>query len=190
MIAQNDAAEQLRPLAQPTLDAFVAAKRAYAAYHAAVKPWRDTYETQVAGLTDGVNYWAMFATEMVSELRRVGVPRDEGTHPLLHQWTLAGGVVVQLKSDTGNLPQMQMSIPGLVVPRTAGQRVLLTWDHTHEDRHDPAFVQMDGKREVWKIPVEALVSTPIPMRTPVVAPTLTSKKKQSGTGESSAASSS
>lgn len=189
MIDQNDAAEDLLPLAAPTLQAFVTANRRYAAYHEAIKPWRGTYAPQVAGLTDGVNYWAMFATEIVTTLRGVGIQRDAGTHPLLHQWTLPGGVVLQLKSDTGNLPHVQMPIPGLAVPRTGGPRVLLTWDHTHEDRHDPAFVHMSGKREVWRIPVEALVASPTPMPTTVAAPTLTSKRKQAS-GERADASSS
>jgi hypothetical protein len=158
------AAEALRPLGNPTMDAFTDARTAYTKYREATKEIRDRFARQVGAVVDGIDYWAMFATTLVEQYEKVpGVARTSG-HPLAHYWTL-GNITVQLKSDTGNLPLDQLTIPGVNKDGSNGlsEIVILTWDHDHSERYAPAFVQLEGKREAWRLPITALVAEPVEM---------------------------
>jgi hypothetical protein len=156
------AAEALRPLGNPTMDAFTDARTAYTKYREATKEIRDRFARQVGAVVDGIDYWAMFATALVEEYEKVpGVARTTG-HPLAHYWTL-GNITVQLKSDTGNLPLDQLTIPGVNKDgsNSLSEIVILTWDHDHSERYAPAFVQFEGKREAWRLPITALIAEPV-----------------------------
>jgi hypothetical protein len=158
------AAEALRPLGNPTMDAFTDARTAYTKYREATKKIRDRFARQVGAVVDGVDYWAMFATTLVERYEKVpGVVRTIG-HPLSHYWTL-GNITVQLKSDTGNLPLDQLTIPGVNKDgsNSLSEIVILTWDHDHSERYAPAFVQLEGKREAWRLPITALIAEPVEM---------------------------
>jgi hypothetical protein len=158
------AAEALRPLGNPTMDAFTDARTAYTEYREATKEIRDRFARQVGAVVDGIDYWAMFATALVEQYEKVpDVARTIG-HPLAHYWTL-GNITVQLKSDTGNLPLDQLTIPGVNEDgsNSLSEIVILTWDHDHSERYAPAFVQLEGKREAWRLPITALVAEPVEM---------------------------
>jgi hypothetical protein len=143
----------------------------------------------VSAVADGVFYWSHFATFVDERYRTIaGVARIESTHPLAHQWSVdSDAAIVQLKSDTGNLPLDQLVIPGMREVRgIATEHIVLTWDHDHDDRYDPSFVQLDGKREAWRIPVASLIEagpSQIALETP--KPQISSRRHpdaQRGTG--------
>lgn len=162
MLERDHAAEALQPLGQPTLDAFTDARTAFTRYREAVREIRDRFASAVGAVVDGIDYWGIFATLLVEQYERVpGVARVINRHPLSHYWTI-GDLTVQLKSDTGNLPLDQPMLPGVYDGAADGlsEIVILTWDHDHSERYAPAFVQMDGKREAWRLPLDALVAEP------------------------------
>lgn len=162
MLDRDLAAEALRPLGEPTMNAFNDARKTFGKNCEATKTTRDRFTSQIGGLVDGVGYWAVFATNLVEEYEQVpGVVRLD-SHPLAHFWTI-GSITVRLKSDTGNLPLDQLTIPGVDTRATDGspERVILTWDHNHSERYAPAFVQLDGKREAWRLPITALLAEPV-----------------------------
>jgi len=153
------AAEALRPLGNPTMDAFTDARTTFTKHCEATKEIRDRFARQVRAVVDGIDYWGMFATSLVERYQKVtGVARTSG-HPLARYWTI-GNITVQLKSDTGNLPLDQLTIPGVNKggSNSLSEIVILTWDHDHSERYAPAFVQLEGKREAWRLPITALVA--------------------------------
>jgi len=159
---RDHAAEALRPLGTPTMDAFTDARTAFTQHSEATKEVRDRFARQVRAVVDGIDYWGMFATSLVEQYEKVpGVARTIG-HPLAHYWTI-GNITVQLKSDTGNLPLDQLTIPGVNKggSNSLSEIVILTWDHDHSERYAPAFVQLEGKREAWRLPITALVAEPV-----------------------------
>jgi hypothetical protein len=143
------------------LGAFAAARAAHASLLDHISGDHARFAPPVAGVFDGVSYWALFATFLSERfLELPGVERLTGTHSLAHHWTVDGEVVVQLKSDTGNLPVDQLQLHGMrTVPSVAAEVVILTWDNEHSERFDPCFVQMEGKREIWRMSVAALGSS-------------------------------
>jgi hypothetical protein len=161
---RDQAAEALRPLGNPTMDAFTDARTAFTKHREATKEIRDRFARQVRAVVDGIDYWGMFATSLVEQYEKVpGVARTTG-HPLAHYWTI-GNITVQLKSDTGNLPLDQLTIPGVNRggSNSLSEIVILTWDHDHSERYAPAFVQLEGKREAWRLPITALVAESVEM---------------------------
>jgi hypothetical protein len=157
MLPRDDAPQYLQRLAEPTLAAFAEAR----AFHAGLLDYMADDHARlaapVAGVFDGVSYWAAFATFLEERFAIVpGVQRITSTHSLAHHWTVDAAVTVQLKSDTGNLPVDQLRLHAVPMRPAASECVILTWDHEHSERFDPAFVQMEGKREVWRVPVVAL----------------------------------
>ncbi len=163
MLTRDVAAEALRPLGDPTMDAFTDAQTAFTKHREAMKEIRDQFASQVGAVVDGIDYWGMFATCLVAQYEKVpGVARVGDRHPLSHYWTI-GSITVQLKSDTGNLPLDQLTIPGVHTRATNSlpEIVILTWDHDHSERYAPAFVQLDGKRETWRLPITALLAEPV-----------------------------
>jgi hypothetical protein len=168
MLESDQAAAYLTRLAAPTIDAFTEARTLYGLLQDALEPVRPRLSRQVSGVIDGVNYWGLFATCLVEGYGRVdGVARVRETHPLAHHWVIDEYVTVQLKSDTGNLPLEQLVLPGMREVRGVERElVVLTWDHDHVDRFDPTFVQMDGKREAWRLPVAALLEQPVAVIAP------------------------
>jgi hypothetical protein len=162
MLTRDVAAEALRPLGDPTMDAFTDARTAFTKHREAMKETRERFARQVGAVVDGIDYWAMFATALVEQYEKVpDVARTIG-HPLAHYWTI-GNITVQLKSDTGNLPLDQLTIPGVNKggSNSLSEIVILTWDHDHSERYAPAFVQLDGKRETWRLPITALLAEPV-----------------------------
>jgi len=159
MLSRDDAPQYLRRLTEPVLEAFAEAKSAHATLLDSIEDDHSRLAPPVAGVFDGVSYWAFFATFLAARFSPIaGVERLMSTHPLAHHWTIDGEVTVQLKSDTGNLPFEQLQLPSVAaLRRSSSESVILTWDHEHSERFDPAFVQMDGKREAWRIPVAALL---------------------------------
>jgi hypothetical protein len=180
MIDRHEAADFLRRLAAPTLEAFTEARIHYSAQRETVNAIRVRMARPVAAVLDGINYWGPFATFLGEQYERIpGVERVAGTHPLAHRWTVDGQIVLQLKSDTGNLPLEQLVLPGMG-GRTGGpaEQIVLTWDHDHVDRFDPAFVQLDGRREIWRIPVASIVETETEPITPSAPRTMVSSARQ------------
>lgn len=161
MLTRDSAAEVLRPLGDPTMTAFTDARRTFNKHREATKKTRDRFARQVGAVVDGVDYWAMFATNLVGQYDKVPGVARVNRHPLAHYWTI-GNVTVQLKSDTGNLPLDQLTIPGVNngSSNSLSEIVILTWDHDHSERYAPAFVQLDSKREAWRLPITALVAEP------------------------------
>lgn len=160
MQTRDVAAEALRPLGQPTMDAFTDARTAFTKQLEATKESRNRLARQVGAVVDRINYWSIFATNLVAQYEKVdGVARVGERHPLAHYWTI-GNITVQLKSDTGNLPLDQLTIPGVNegASNSLSEIVILTWDHDHSERYAPAFVQLDGKREAWRLPITALLA--------------------------------
>ncbi|MEN3282356.1 MAG: hypothetical protein V7607_3496 [Solirubrobacteraceae bacterium] len=159
MLSRDEAPRYLARLAEPILAAFADARSAHAALLDAIEDDHSRLAPAVAGVFDGVSYWAFFATCLCEEFDAVaGVERLLTTHSLAHHWTVDAEVTVQLKSDTGNLPLDQLQLPGVArLRRSSSECVILTWDHKHSERFDPSFVQMDGQREAWRIPVVALL---------------------------------
>lgn len=159
MLESDQAEAYLKRLAQSTIDAFTDARAIYGTVQDALEPVRPRLSRQVGGVIDGVSYWGFFATCLTERYALVeGVARDRETHPLAHHWTIEELITVQLKSDTGNLPLLQAMLPGMREVRGLERElVILTWDHDHVDRFDPTFVQMDGRREAWRLPVAALL---------------------------------
>lgn len=166
MLERDAAAEALRPLGAPTMDAFNDARTAFARNREATKATRDLLATAVGAVVDGIDYWSLFATYLVTEYEKVPGVARVSRHPLAHYWTI-GHITVQLKSDTGNLPLDQLVIPGVHEGATnsLSEIVILTWDHDHSERYAPAFVQLDGKREAWRMPITALVAESAPAMT-------------------------
>ena len=114
MIEQDEAAGYLARLATPTMEAFTEAARQYAAHRKAMAALRGRMAKPVTAVIDGINYWGPFATFLDERYERVaGVARVRGTHPLAHRWTVDDTIVVQLKSDTGNLPLEQLMLPNM-----------------------------------------------------------------------------
>lgn len=162
MLERDHAAAALAPLGQPTLDAFTEARTKFAAQQRAMREVRDRYRYAVGAVVDGIDYWGMFATFVDERYATVpGVARVSNRHPLAHYWTI-GEITVQLKSDTGNLPLDQLTLDGVNASTSNGspEIVVLTWDHDHSERYEPAFVQLDGRREAWRLPITALVAEP------------------------------
>ncbi|MGO9973418.1 MAG: hypothetical protein ACLP01_11550 [Solirubrobacteraceae bacterium] len=158
MIERDEATAFLTRLAAPTLAAFTEARIHYTAQRKSLDTIRKRMAWPVAAVLDGISYWAPFATFLTEHYEAVaGVDRVAGTHPLAHRWTIDGRIVVQLKSDTGNLPLEQLVLPGMRnAPGGPLEQIVLTWDHDHIQRFDPAFVRLDGRREAWRIPVASL----------------------------------
>jgi hypothetical protein len=161
MLTRDLAAEALRPLGDPTMDAFTDARTAFTKNREATKETRDQFASQVGAVVDGIDYWSLFATYLVAQYEKVPGVSRVNRHPLAHYWTL-GNITVQLKSDTGNLPLDQLTIPGVHEGATnsLSEIVILTWDHDHSERYAPAFVQLDSKREAWRLPITALLAEP------------------------------
>lgn len=162
MLQRDLAAEALRPLGEPTMDAFNDARTAFTTNLEATKATRDRLASSVGAVVDGINYWGLFATNLVAAYEQVPGVARVNCHPLSHHWTI-GDITVLLKSDTGNLPLDQLTIPGVPTGATDGSSeiVILTWDHDHSERYAPAFLQLDGKREAWRLPITALVTEPV-----------------------------
>jgi hypothetical protein len=156
------AAEALRPLGDPTMYAFTDARTTFAKLRESTKEIRDRLARQVGAVVDGIDYWSIFATNLVERYEKVPGVARVNRHPLAHYWTI-GNITVQLKSDTGNLPLDQLKIPGVHegASNSLSEIVILTWDHDHSERHTPAFVQLDGKREAWRLPITALLAEPV-----------------------------
>lgn len=179
MLERDEAADALQRLAEPTIAAFTEARQHYSKYQADQKGVRDRMAIPVSAVADGVLYWAQFATFLDERYSLVpGVERLAWTHPLAHQWSIDETIVVQLKSDTGNLPLDQLVIPGMREIRgVAREHVVLTWDHDHVDRFDPSFVQLDGKQEAWRVPVASLIDVVPPSVKPSQTKTHVSSKR-------------
>lgn len=143
------------------MNAFNDARKAFTQNREATKETRDRFANAVGAIVDGVDYWGLFATNLVAEYEKVPGVARVSRHPLAHYWTV-GNITVQLKSDTGNLPLDQLVIPGVHKGATnsLSEVVILTWDHDHSERYAPAFVQLDGKREAWRLPITALIAEP------------------------------
>jgi hypothetical protein len=144
------------------MDAFADARRHFTAYREMTRAVRERFAYQVGAVVDGVDYWGMFATFLGERFAAVpGVARLTNRHPLAHHWAI-GDITVQLKSDTGNLPLDQLTLTGVNESASDGspETVILTWDHDHSERYAPAFVQLDGKQEAWRLPITALVAEP------------------------------
>jgi hypothetical protein len=159
---RDHAAEALRPLGDPTMYAFTDARTTFTKLREATKEIRDKLARQVGAVVDGIDYWSIFATNLVERYEKVPGVARVNRHPLAHYWTI-GNITVQLKSDTGNLPLDQLKIPGVHegASNSLSEIVILTWDHDHSERHTPAFVQLDGKREAWRLPITALLAEPV-----------------------------
>jgi hypothetical protein len=162
MLIRDSAAEALRPLGNPTMHAFTDAQTAFTKHRESIKEIRDRFASQVGAVVDGIDYWGMFATNLVEQYEKVPGVARVNRHPLAHYWTI-GNITVQLKSDTGNLPLDQLTIPGVHkgASNSLSEIVILTWDHDHSERYAPAFVQLDGKREAWRLPITALLAEPV-----------------------------
>jgi hypothetical protein len=158
-----EATPHLERLAAATLEAFAEARVSAVAAQEALKSERPRCSRQVLGVLDGVTYWSLFATFLAERYAQIGgIERVMTTHPLAHWWTIDDALTVQLKSDTGNLTVDQLVIPGMRHTRQALREfVVLTWDHVRAERFEPAFVQVDGKREVWRRPVAALLTAEV-----------------------------
>jgi hypothetical protein len=156
------AAEALRPLGDPTMHAFTDARTTFTKHREATKEIRDEFARQVGAVVDGIDYWGIFATNLIKQYEQVPGVARVNRHPLAHYWTI-GNITVQLKSDTGNLPLDQLKIPGVHegASNSLSEIVILTWDHDHSERYAPAFVQLDGKREAWRLPITALLAEPV-----------------------------
>ncbi len=161
MFERDAAAEALRPLGDPTMIAFNDARTAYSKNREATKETRNRLARAVGAMVDGIDYWSLFATHLVEQYEKVSDVARLSGHPLAHHW-MFGDIIVQLKSDTGNLPLDQLMIPGVQANGTnlESELVILTWDHEHSERYAPAFVQLDGKREAWRLPITALLAEP------------------------------
>lgn len=180
MLERDEAADHLQRLADPTIRAFAKARTEYTTRHQ--KPLdgiRQRIHPAIAAVYDGVGYWVLFSTFLAEELERVGGVVRLRSHPSSHWWLVDDLITVQLKSDTGNLPLDQLTIPGLrPANRASNEFVVLTWDHDHADRFDPAFVQLDGKREAWRMPVASLLSeTPAVLRPAAPKPKVSSTRR-------------
>jgi hypothetical protein len=179
MIERDEAAGYLTRLAAPTMEAFTEARQQYAAHREAMAELRGRMAAPVSAVIDGINYWGPFATFLDERYQQIdGVARVSGTHPLAHRWTIDERIVLQLKSDTGNLPLEQLVLPNMPKqPNSTMEPVVLTWDHDHVDRFAPTFVRLDGRNEVWRLPVASLVeSTPQSIRPPAPKSTVSSKR--------------
>lgn len=77
MLIRDLAAVALRPLGDPTMDAFTDARTAFTKHHEATKKTRDQLASQVGAVVDGINYWSLFATNLVAQYEKVpGVARS------------------------------------------------------------------------------------------------------------------
>src|SRR4051794_14048557 len=102
MLSLDAAPQYLARLADPILAAFADAKAAHAALLDSIEDDHTRLAPPVAGVFDGVSYWAFFATSLAERFAQVpGVERLLSTHSLAHHWTVDAVVTVLLKSDTG-----------------------------------------------------------------------------------------
>jgi hypothetical protein len=159
MLSRDDSPQYLSRLAEPILAAFADARATHAGILDALGDDYTRVAPPVAGVFDGVGFWTFLSTSLCERFSVLdGVERLTSTHSLAHHWTIDGKVTVQLKSDTGNLPLDQLQLPEVARLRRLGpESIILTWDHEQSERFDPCFVQMDGKREAWRLPVAALL---------------------------------
>lgn len=170
MISRDSAAGLLTRLAKTTLDAFNEARALYSAQLEAQGDVQARFDPAVAAVRNGVDFWSLFVTCLRERYELLdGVERLPGTNPLVYMWQIDEQLLLQLKSDTGNLPVDQFEIPG--VAETVGgavEWIALTWDHDHIERFNPAFVQVDNGHEVWRIPVASILEPEVVQVTPEV----------------------
>src|SRR4051812_11812544 len=104
MLSRDDASQYLSRLADPILTAFAEARAAHAAMLDAVEEGHARFAPAVAGVFDGVTFWAFLVTSLCEQFAVIDVvERLTATHSLAHHWTIDAALTVQLKSDTGNL---------------------------------------------------------------------------------------
>lgn len=179
MISEEDAAENLRVLAQPTLDAFNRAGAVMDRMRDAGGEDLLAWRVPKRGLFDGVGHWAGFASYLEDLYDRIGgVERMPGLHSFRSVWLVGDRVRLHLKSDVHAFDSSQLSFEDLDVASTTEQDdVILTWNSTITG--EPRFVHIVAGSIVWSrsvaslnVPVEA-VGTVRPER---AKSTLASKK--------------
>lgn len=162
MLNRDEASDVLSILAKPIMSAFGEARVDSASAREAMSSSRSRIAPPVLGCVDGVTYWALFSSYLGEEFAKIDRVEALPCHPFSNAWRVDGFLTVRLKSDTRNLPVDQLIIPGLdEVRRSDEEAVVLTWDHEREQRFDPAFVQIDGSREIWRLPVSAMLASPV-----------------------------
>lgn len=170
MISRDEAAELLAPLAATTMDAFNEARASYSALLEAQADMQQRFDPAVAAVTNGVEFWARFATCLRERFEEVdGVERLAGTNPLVYIWQIDEQLLLQLKSDTGNLPVDQPELPGMTEAVGGSiEWIALTWAHDQIERFRPTFVQVDNGHDVWRIPVDTILEPEVVQITPEV----------------------
>jgi hypothetical protein len=170
-VIERDAAfEALRPLARPTLDAFVRASKLEARLQkAAGEENRKRFDAPILGVRDGVDFWSSFATFLSEDYESVPALTAVTTHRLKRLWLLDDRIALQLKSDVFAVDAEQPMIPG-IEEAGPGQPaiVALTWQHDRGGRHDPAFVHLTADGIAWSILVKDLLDEAAPAIRPAV----------------------
>jgi len=167
MLARNEAAPLLRPLAGPTLLAFGEARSALKAQREALADEADRMAPPVLALLQGFQFWAPFASFLSEHYRTIdSVVRDATSHPLEHVWYVGSEIQLRLKSEIDQLSKEQRMLTLDGVRTTRPTLVVLTWQHLGSDRAAPTFVGMDAGRARWNLPAEALVADQIEVLRP------------------------
>jgi len=178
MISADDAAALLRPLAQPTLDAFAEARRDHDDVDRLVGQRRDKLAHAPRALLVGIEDWCAISHALARRYEPVqGVKRDTDGHVLSYTWTVAGRVRLQLKSDAYALDVVQPPLPGMEETEGIGvSTVVLSWG---PEASRPVFILRDGKQTVWQMTAESLlVAEPASAITPSMPKArLTSKQR-------------
>jgi hypothetical protein len=120
---------------------------------------QEQMDAAVAAVTNGVDFWALFATCLKDEYdEHPIVKRIPGTRALQYRWIISDKLLLQLKSNTDNMPVDQLEIPGMT-EQLGGpiEWIALTWEHNQVERFEPAFVQNHQGKEVWRVPVASIV---------------------------------
>lgn len=156
MISADDAAALLRPLAQPTLDAFAEARRHHGEVDGLVGKRRDKLARAPRALLVGIEDWCAISHGLARGYERLpGVTRDTDGHVLSYAWTVGGRVLLQLKSDAYALEVVQPPLPGMEEVEGIGvSTVVLSWG---PGASRPVFILRDGKQTVWQMTAESLL---------------------------------
>jgi hypothetical protein len=185
MISKDQAAELLGLIAPNTQDAFGRALVAYNTQLAAHTEVQKQMDAAVAAVTNGVDFWALFATCLKDEYEKhADVTRIAGNRSLQYRWIIAEKLLLQLKSNTENLPVDQLEIPG-ITKQLGGpiEWIALTWEHNQVERFEPAFVQNQGGKEVWRIPVKSLMESNVTVVKPAAPKSTVSSARKAAEDE-------
>lgn len=163
MISRDQAADLLGLIAPNTQDAFGRALVAYNTLLAAHTEVQEQMDAAVAAVTNGVDFWGLFATCLKEEYDgHASIKRIPGARSLQYRWIIEDKLMLQLKSNTDRLPVDQLEIPGITEQLGGSiEWIALTWEHNQVERFEPAFVQNHQGKEVWRIPVASLAEVKI-----------------------------